>query len=115
MRGEVFFNNYSKYVEILSILRGEVPNDDGWAKQTLRHIYNELTRPLVREIQTAMKQGLIREVDPEIMAYNIFGLAEFTTFRATLDHKYDYSDVWASASALIRDGLLLKDDKQSTG
>ena len=108
IRGEVFFNNYTKYVEILSILRGEVPNDDGWAKQTLQHIYNELTKPLVREIQMALEQDLIYEVDPEMMAYNLFGLAEFATFRATLDQKYGYEKIWESAGQLIAHGLLKK-------
>lgn len=112
IRGQVFFNNYSKYVEILSILRGEVPNDDGWAKQTLKHIYNELTKPLVREIQNAIDKGEIYDVDPEMMAYNIFGLAEFTTFRSTLDQKYNYEKIWSSVSELLRQGLLV--NKSST-
>jgi len=108
IRGEVFFNNYSKYVEILSILRGEVPSDDGWAKKTLQHIYNELTKPLVNEIQMALDQDLIYDVDPEMMAYNLFGLAEFATFRATLDQKYGYDKIWESAEQLIAQGLLKK-------
>jgi len=108
IRGEVFFNNYSKYVEILSILRGEVPSDEGWAKQTLQHIYNELTKPLVYEIQMALDQGLIYDVDPEMMAYNLFGLAEFTTFRSTLDQKYTYEIIWESVGQLLARGLLKK-------
>lgn len=108
IRGEIFFNNFTKYMEILSILRGEAPSDEGWAKQILQQIYQDMTKPIIQEIQQAIDDELIYDIDAEMTAYQLFGLIEIMTYRSTLDKKYNYDKIWKSVRNLLTQGLILK-------
>ena len=88
LRAEVFNRNYSKYNEILSQLRAEMTNEDPWAQNKVKKVYMDLTKPLIREAQEAIKRGLIREVDPDLFAYTLIGITEIMSLRMTLDDKY---------------------------
>lgn len=114
LRGKVFFNNYTKYFEILSILRGEFPSDENWAKETLQKIYKELTQPLIREAKQAMEAGMIKKLDPTLVAYHIIGVMDQMMFQYMLDSEYDYETIWKNIHEVLTSGLTLQKSEGST-
>jgi len=93
IRGRVFYKNYTKYSEILNQLRAEMASEEQWPAEKIQKIYHGLTRPVIREIEVAVKEGIIREVDPDLLAYAMTGLIEIMSFRISLDNKYNLEKV----------------------
>jgi len=93
IRGRVFFENYTRYNEILNQLRAEIASEEDWPREKLKNIYHKLTDPVIREIKDAIVRGQVRPIDPELFAYCLTGLIEIASFRLSLDKKYTYEDV----------------------
>jgi len=93
IRGRVFYKNYTKYSEILNQLRAEMASEEQWPAEKIQKIYHGLTKPVIREIEVAVKEGIIREVDPDLLAYAMTGLIEIMSFRISLDNKYNLEKV----------------------
>jgi hypothetical protein len=94
-----------KYNEILTQLRAEMAGEDQWPQEKTKKIYHELTEPLIREAQQAIEQGLIRDVDPDLLGYAMTGLIEIMSFRTTLDEKYSFEEIIAFINDLIEKGV----------
>ena len=106
IRGQVFYNNYTKYNEILNQLRAEITSDDLWPEEKLKKIYHGLTKPVIQEIQKASEEGVIKEIDSDLLAYALTGLIEIMSFRMSLDSKYSLRDVMAFIADLIGSRLV---------
>jgi AcrR family transcriptional regulator len=92
LRGKVFYENYTKYNEILNQLRAEMAGDDQWPAEKIKKIYHGLTKPVIREIETAVQNGIIEKIDPDLAAYALTGLMEIMSLRLSLDNKYTLKD-----------------------
>ena len=88
LRAKVFFEQYSRYSEILNQLRAEMTRDSKWFQERVKGIYQDLTRPLITEFTEAINQGIIRPIDPDLIAYAVTGLIETLSFRMTMDETY---------------------------
>jgi AcrR family transcriptional regulator len=93
LRGRVFYKNFTKYNEILHQLRAELASNEQWPSEKLQKIYHGLTRPVIREVDAAVKEGIIREVDPDLLAYALTGSLEIMSLRLSLDDKYSLDDI----------------------
>ena len=93
IRGRVFYDNYAKYSEILNQLRAEMVSEEHWPEEKINKIYHGLTRPLIREIDEAVRKGIIRKIDSDLFAYALTGLIEIMTLRISLDKKYDLEKI----------------------
>ena len=61
---------------------------DPWAKERLSKLYSEMTEDITKRIQDSIAAGLIRDVDPELVAiFNVL-LDETVIHLASLDDKY---------------------------
>ncbi len=105
IRGRVFYENYSKYSEILNQLRAEMASDDQWPQEKIKKIYHGLTKPVIKEIQGAIDQGLIQNVDPDLAAYALTGIIEILTLRLTLDEKYTFDDIIGFITNLLSSSI----------
>jgi AcrR family transcriptional regulator len=105
LRGRAFYENYMKYNEILTQLRAEMAGEDQWPQEKTRNIYHELTEPLIREARQAIEQGLIRDVDPDLLGYAMTGLIEIMSFRTTMDQKYSFEEIIAFINDLVQNGI----------
>lgn len=92
IRGKVFYENYTKYNEILNQLRAEMTSDDQWPEEKIKKIYHGLTKPVIQEIEEAVRKGVIRNIDPDLLAYALTGLIEIMSLRLSLDRKYTLKD-----------------------
>lgn len=111
IRGRVFYKNYTKYSEILNQLRAELASEEQWPAEKIKKIYHGLTKPVVREIEAAIKEGLIREIDPDLLAYALTGMIEIMSLRISLDHKYDLEKIMDFIADLTINRML-PDDRE---
>lgn len=103
IRGRTFYENYSRYMEILNQLRAEIASDEDWPQEKLNRMYRALTGPVIKEVREAMEIGIVRsDIDPELLAFGLTGLIEVMSFRIRLDEKYGIED----ALRFIRDFLV---------
>jgi AcrR family transcriptional regulator len=114
IRGRVFYENYNKYSEILNQLRAEMASEDQWPTEKIKKIYYGLTRPVIREIEAAVGQGIIRKIDPDLLAYCLTGLIEIMSLRLSLDKKYSFGDAIQFIVGLSIDPLLLSVENEES-
>ena len=107
IRGRVFYENYNKYSEILSQLRAELASEEQWPVKKIKKIYHGLTKPVIREFEMAVKNGTIRNIDSDLLAYGLTGMLEIMTLRSSLDKKYDVEDIMEFIVDLTLKPLLL--------
>ena len=92
-RGRVFYENYSKYNEILSQLRAEMAGEDKWPQEKIKKAYHDLTRPVIKDIQKGIDSGVYRKMDPDLLAYALTGVIEVMSLRMMIDNKYTFEDI----------------------
>ncbi len=61
--------------------------------------------PIAGEIRSAIARGLIRDVDPELMARAIMGMVEFLAIFLSFNKDYTTSQVISFTIDLIMNGL----------
>jgi len=113
IRGRTFFENYSRYMEIMNQTRAEIASDDDWPKEKLNMMYRALTGPLVKEAQDAMDKGQIRPIDPELLSFVLTGMIEMMSFRVSLDDKYTIDDTIGFIGDLLINGLIPEQDRHN--
>ena len=111
IRGRVFYKNYTKYSEILNQLRAEMASEEQWPAEKIQKIYHGLTQPVIREIEAAVKEGIIRKIDPDLLAYAMTGLIEIMSLRLSLDNKYNLEKIFDFITDLLINQMTL-DDKR---
>lgn len=112
IRGQVFFEKYSQYSEILNQLRAEMTKDSTWFQERVKDIYRQLTKPIIKEIIDAVDQGLIRKIDPDLLAYALTGLIETMSFRMTLDNTYTFDKIIQFLMDFLMKGVPVRLDKK---
>lgn len=110
IRARTFFENFERYNEILHQLRAEMTHG-GWPPGKVEQVFLKITRPLVREIQQAVDQGLIRDVDAELLAFSLMGLIEGATLRSRFDKKYSFKYLIMFIGEVLFTGLAPSEDK----
>ncbi len=93
IRGRIFYDNYTKYSELLNQLRAEMTRESVWPAEKIKKLYHGLTLPVIRDIQAAVDAGVIRRVDPDLTAYSLTGQIEIMSLRLSLDDKYTIEDI----------------------
>lgn len=104
LRGEAFIRVYPRIRDILQMMRGALGGKEDGMATKYNEIYAKLVRPVKRDLQKGMEQGLIRQGDPDLLAYILVGMAEALAYRIHLDDKYSIND----AMALMRQYRLLR-------
>ena len=61
---------------------------------------------MIREIETAIEEGVIREIDPDLAAYGLTGLIEIMSLRLSLDNKYNLENIMDFIMDLTMERLL---------
>lgn len=104
LRARVLSKNHERLSEIIAQLRAETIGQKHGI-QDIEKIYLELTRPLVQDIREAAAQGVIRPVDPELLAFGLLGMCDLLLHRGTLDNKYDSDRIIAFIFDVLMNGL----------
>jgi len=110
---EIFYAHYPKIGEILNQLRSGVIIGDPWAKERLRRLYNEMMENLVKEIKAAIKSGIIRPVDPELLAYFNLAINEAAMHLASMDANKAIDDAMYFVGDMLNHAFLTARGKES--
>jgi len=110
IRGRVFYDNYSKYNEILNQLRAEMVGEEQWPHDKVKKAYHALTKPVIRDIQKGIEDGIYRNVDPDLTAYALTGIIEMMCFRTIIDSQYNYEQIGEFVLDFITNGLQPKNN-----
>lgn len=108
---QVFYENYSKIGEILHQLRAAVVIGDPWAKDRLSKLYREMTEEVSKRIRDSIHEGLIRDVDPELLAiFNVL-LDEAVMHLASVDDRYNIVQILSFMGDMLYHAFLTEKGK----
>lgn len=68
-------------------------SEDHWPAEKIKKIYHGLTKPVINEIEDAVRKGIIRKIDSDLLAYALTGLIEIMSLRLSLDNTYTFQDI----------------------
>ena len=108
----IFVANYPKIGEILNQLRSAAITGDQWAKQKLGLIYTQLMEDLQKDIMGAMDAGIIRKVDPNLLAYLNVTLDEVIIGRVFIDDRYTLEEVALFVSDMLYHAFLTEKGRE---
>ncbi len=111
----IFFENYPKIGEILNQLRAGLAINDEWARERLARVYRDLTDVLVREISEGIRQGRVREMDPDLLAFFLIANAEATIHRVSLDDRYSIEELAVFYDDFAKNGYLTEKGRKEIG
>ncbi len=80
--------HYSDFAGIINQMRGMAVAEDPVPREKLIALHNRLAEPVMKEVRAAIKAGVIREVDPELLSQALMGMVDFLTFRLSVDDRY---------------------------
>lgn len=103
---ETFYAHYSKIGEILNQLRSGVIIGDPWARDRLSRLYREMMENLIREIQGAIHNGIIRPVNPVLLAYFNLAINEAAIHLASMDHAFTIDDAMYFVGNMLNTAFL---------
>jgi AcrR family transcriptional regulator len=110
-----FSEHYPRLGEVLNQLRAGAIARDEWARERLARVYRELTKDLAAELERLIRRGLVRDMDPELLAYFLIAIAEAEMHRATLDDQHTIEELAAFAGDLQFNGLLTARGREVMG
>ena len=109
---QIFRKNYPKFAEILGQLRVGVCMGDKWAKDRLNTIYKYFARIASVEIKRFIKQGVFRNIDPELMGFFLVGMAEGAIHLATIYEMYTFEQIVLFTADLMASGVAPRTDNR---
>jgi AcrR family transcriptional regulator len=110
---EIFYAHYPKIGEILNQLRSGVIIGDRWARERLASLYKEMMENLVKEINGAIRSGIIRPVNPELLAYFNLAINEAAIHLASMDEDNAIDDAMAFVGDMLNHAFLTEKGRQS--
>jgi AcrR family transcriptional regulator len=100
-----YMDNYTAFAGVINQFRGMMASGEHSAKQKFVELHNKLADPIIHQIQLAIKKGIIRDVDPELLASAMMGITEFLSFRVTFDENRTSSESISFMMDLLANGI----------
>lgn len=107
-----FYAHYPKIGEILNQLRSGVIIGDPWAKDRLLRLNREMMGDLIKEIQGAIKNGIVRPIDPVLLSYFTLAIDEVAIHLSSMDDTYSIDDVMYFVGDMLNNAFLTEKGKQ---
>lgn len=101
----LYMENYGYFSGIINQLRGMMAEAEPDARDKFVSLHNQLADPIIRGIREATEKGVIREVDPELLARAIMGIVEFLSIFLTFDRRYSAPQAASFLADLLMNGL----------
>jgi len=88
-----FAERYSDFGGILNVLRTACRSQDEEIRLRAMETYDVIIEPLRRDIKSAIENGTICNVDPEITSYYLLGAAESLAFLLETNKRYTIKEI----------------------
>jgi AcrR family transcriptional regulator/predicted DNA-binding transcriptional regulator AlpA len=102
---QFYIENYGYFSGIINQLRGLMASAEPSAREKFIALHNSMADPIAREIRSAIKKGLIRDVDPELLARAIMGMVEFLSIFLSFDERHSAPQAISFMIDLIMNGV----------
>jgi len=109
---DTFYAYYPKIGEIINQLRSGVIIGDPWAGDRLAALYREMMKDLTKELQGAIRNGIIRPVNPVLLAYFNLSINEVAMHLAAMDDHYAIDDVMFFVGDMLNNAFLTEKGKK---
>jgi len=109
-----FNEKFATFRGILSLLRTACMSDEKDVRENAAIAYTAWIEPFNKDIEQALKQGIIRHVDAELATYLLLGMGESLSFRLSLDSRYSPEDAAELFDSIIRHGLMADETGKGT-
>ena len=109
---KTFYAHYPKIGEILNQLRSGVIIGDPWAKERLSRLYGEMMENLIKEIQGATRSGILRPVDPVLLAYFNLAINEAAMHLASMGDMYTIDEAMTFVGDMLNSAFLTEKGKK---
>lgn len=93
MRGEAVLKYHPEFLDILHVLHGTM-EDDPRLESKRREIYDSIAKTAQRDINKAMKEGLIPPVNAEVISYMLVGWLETAPLLLDQDKGFSVDDLF---------------------
>ncbi len=100
-RGEAFIEVYPTWRNMMNQLRGIAVKNNPEFMKKYKSSLNYIVQPLVRDVSIAVEQGVIIDVDPEVIGYALMGLGEYTAELHYLFGKHSKSEVLEQITRIL--------------
>ena len=100
-----YMENYTSFAGVINQFRGMMASGEPSAKHKFLELHNKLANPIINQIRIAIRKGVIREVDPELMASALMGIVEFLSFRVAFDPKRTPEEAISFMFDLVTNGV----------
>jgi AcrR family transcriptional regulator/predicted DNA-binding transcriptional regulator AlpA len=102
---QYYIENYEYFSGIINQLRGMMASTAPSAREKFVALHNQMADPIAGEIRAAIADGLIRDVDPELLARAIMGMVEFLAIFLSFNRHYTTPQVIPFMIDLIMNGI----------
>jgi AcrR family transcriptional regulator len=104
-RAEAFMEVYPTWRDMMNQLRGIAVKDHPEFMDKYKSSLSYIVEYTIKDIETAVEQGLLKGVNPEILGYGLTGLAEYTAELHYMFGKYSQAEILDQVS-LILDSMI---------
>ena len=98
LRGTYFSNFYPKAIDMLNLIRGATLGGNEAFREKLNQIMDNLAKPITEDIQQGIKEGVLSPAEPEIVAWMLVGMAEYSNYllyeQDGIDIAQQKKDLW---------------------
>lgn len=99
-----FLMTYPRWADAMNLLRGVSVSPNQAFGDKYRQIMRQITIPLVREIQKAVEQGVIRPVNPTLVAHILLGAADYCGYLHQLG-RFNEIELFNAINSFLLQGL----------
>jgi AcrR family transcriptional regulator len=107
LRGETVLKQHPQFIDILQILRTAV-EDDPRLEVKRREIYQSIAGTVRRDLDRAVQQGILPEIDTALFSYLMMGLLETGALILSLDLGYTADQLMESMEEMLDPARLRK-------
>jgi AcrR family transcriptional regulator len=105
-RGIAFLEAFPNFSGILNSLRIALRGNDTKLARKARDTFRMVTRPAIKDLRRAIRDGMVRELDEDLIGYLIVGAAEALGYALMMDSRYTMQEGVEAFLDFIGKGLL---------
>jgi len=109
VRALAFLKAFPGFRGILNLLRQTMAGDDPVLSQKAMETLRAIIQPLAKESRRAMRYGVFREFDEELVGYFLLIVSEMMAFRLMMDDRYTIEDGLNLIFDFIYNGILARE------
>lgn len=105
-RAEITLRVSPRFFEILQLLRSHSHREDVQLEAKAREIYARVVEPVKRDLERGMRQGILRQADPELLSYVLLGALESLWLRLSQEGGHAQEEALGILTDFMDRGLL---------